>query len=47
MAARNFGLGSRDLKKAGKFALGKGNFAFSSAATVVDRWKPFANPDFS
>ncbi|BFN25340.1 integrase [Pseudomonas sp. SCT] len=43
MAARNLGLGSRDISKVGKFALGNGDLSFSSVATVVDRWKPFAN----
>ncbi|MCO4022453.1 hypothetical protein FA098_32025, partial [Pseudomonas aeruginosa] len=43
MAARNLGLGSRDISRVGKFALGNGDLSFSSVATVVDRWKPFAN----
>lgn len=42
MAARNLGLGTRDISKVGKFALGKGHLSFSSAATIADRWKLFA-----
>lgn len=42
MVARNLGLGSRDVSKAGKFALGKGGLSFSSAATIAERWRPFA-----
>jgi len=42
MAARNLGLGSRDLKKSGNFALRNGNLSFSSVGTITDRWKPFA-----
>lgn len=43
MVARNLGLGSRDVSKAGKFALGKDGLSFSSAATIAERWRPFAN----
>lgn len=42
MAARNFGLGTRDIKKAGRFALENKNLSFSSVATITDRWKNFA-----
>lgn len=43
MVARNLGLGSRDVSKAGKFSLRKGDLSFSSAATIAERWRPFAN----
>lgn len=45
--ANNFGLGSRDLVKAGKFALsnevGAGHMSFASARTIADRWRLFVN----
>lgn len=43
MAVRNLGLKTRDVKKAGKFSLKRGDLSFSSAATISDRWKPFAS----
>lgn len=42
MSARNLGFRTRDVNKAGKFSLGKGNLSFSSAATITGRWKSFA-----
>lgn len=43
MVTRNLGLKTRDIKKAGEFSLKRGNLSFSSAATIADRWKPFAS----
>lgn len=40
--SRNFGLGSRDMKSAGYFALENGMQSFSSIATMYCRWKQFA-----
>lgn len=44
--ARNFGLGSRDMGKAGAFAVNNasrsGDLSYSSAATISDRWNSFA-----
>lgn len=43
--SRNFGLGQRDMGKAGRVALSNearaGNLSFSSAATLSDRWQSF------
>lgn len=41
MAARNLGLGSRQPRKAGKFALSNKNLSFSSTATITERWNQF------
>lgn len=40
--ARNFGLGSRDLARAGHYALREGMRSHSSTATMGDRWSQFA-----
>ncbi len=43
--SRNFGLGSRDMGKAGRFALNtaarQGAVSYSTAATLGERWQPF------
>jgi 5,10-methenyltetrahydromethanopterin hydrogenase len=41
MAAKNFGLGSREPSKAGKFSLIDKNLSFSSTATITHRWNKF------
>lgn len=45
--SRNYGLGSRDMAKAGRFALNaaaaRGELSYSSAATIADRWAVFAD----
>ena len=45
--SRNFGLGQRDMAKAGQVALQnsarEGAVSFSTAATNGDRWQSFAN----
>ncbi|PPV42330.1 integrase domain-containing protein [Ectopseudomonas oleovorans] len=41
MAAKNFGLGSREPSKAGKFSLVDKNLSFSSTATITHRWNKF------
>lgn len=47
MGSRNFGLGSRDMAKAGRFALNaaaaRGEVSYSTAATVGDRWQQFVD----
>lgn len=40
--SRNFGLGSRDLDRAGHNALREGMRSYSSIATMADRWGQFA-----
>lgn len=40
--ARNFGLGSRDLARAGRHALREGMRSHSSMATMTERWRQFA-----
>lgn len=40
---RNFGIGSRDMKKAANFALKETNLSFGSTATITERWKKFAS----
>ncbi len=40
--SRNFGLGSRDLDRAGQNALREGMQSHSSIATMADRWSTFA-----
>lgn len=46
LMSRNFGLGSRNMKTAGKFALKNatknGGISFSTAGTVAERWHTFA-----
>jgi len=39
---RNFGLGSRDLDRAGQYALREGMQSYSSISTMADRWSKFA-----
>lgn len=47
MGTRNFGIGSRDMAKAGAFVLNaaarKGAVSFSTAATTADRWSQFSS----
>ena len=40
--ARNFGLGARDMSRAGLHALREGMQSHSSIATMADRWASFA-----
>ena len=45
--SRNYGLGSREMSKAGQFALNNasksGHLSYSSAATIGDRWSKFSS----
>lgn len=45
--SRNYGLGSREMSKAGQFALKNasksGHLSYSSAGTIGDRWAKFSN----
>lgn len=43
MGTRNFRLGSRDMKAAGRLALERGMLSFTSIGTMADRWNPFVD----
>ena len=43
MGSRNFDLGTRDMKAAGRVALEEGMRSFSSIDTMADRWNLFVD----